>query len=98
PPPAPPRSAKRARLAKPRKKSKANPYRPVILGGAAFGAACLSLIVAAVIVKSGDRADPPPPTPVTAPAPAVEHKPAKAAPPTGRPTGAPRTHGTRPRP
>jgi serine/threonine protein kinase len=82
-PPPPPRSAKRARLVKPRKKAKPSPFRPVVLGGAAFGAACLSLIVAAVIVKSGDQPAAPPPT-----APAVEQAPPKVL---------PRTPATRPR-
>ena len=89
----PPRSAKRARLVKPRKKAKSSPYRPVVLGGAAFAAACLSLITAAVILRSGDPPAANPPTPATAPAEPTAAKPA----PTPAKAGPARTHGTRPR-
>lgn len=93
----PARPVTRAKLLRPRKRRKPGPYRPVVIGGAAFVAACLSLITAAVIMRAGDRpGGDRPPEPAVAPSPA-ERPPAKAGPNPGRSQGPPHTHPTRPR-
>jgi serine/threonine-protein kinase len=104
PPPAPPapppaRSAVRPRLVGGRKqKAKGGEYRPIIFGGVALAAACLSLIIAALIVRSGGGAgDSRPAAPASPPserAPAEQPQPAP-----GRPADAPgkaprKTRGT----
>ncbi len=79
-PPAPasrPKSVVRAKLAAPRKKSKAAQHWPILFGGVALAAACLSLIIAAVIMRPSGTDRPPPPAP---PPPATDRPPAKPLP------------------
>ena len=87
-----PRPAVRAKLVKSRKKPTPPAYRnPIVLGGAALAAACLSVAVAAVVVRSGEDRPVSPPLPPNPPSDRVKEKaPLRYTPGTERAPQAPR--------